>query len=245
MALRPSVIIHLAWESANHWNAPSNLDWTAATLHMAKCFADCGGERFIGIGSCAEYDWRLTHDESVPFDEVLTSRRAVTLYGIAKNATYDVLSKFFEMKGIAFCWGAVFHAYGPGESRPEIISAVTMKLLRGEPAYCTTGNQFRDFIYLDDVAEAVAALLSASAVGRFNIATGVGTSVRDVVIRIGELLCRPDLVRLGVLPDDPSNVVARIDRIASEVHWTPRVSVDEGVQRTLDWWRRKMNHQYT
>src|SRR5262245_22263964 len=57
--IAPTHILHCAWEVTHgtFWHDPRNLDWVAATLDLARAAADLGVQRFIGVGTCAEYDW--------------------------------------------------------------------------------------------------------------------------------------------------------------------------------------------
>lgn len=237
---RPARLIHLAWETRHpeFWTAPSNLDWTSATLHLARRFAEHGGRRFIGLGSCAEYSW--IESETSAFDEMRSARLPATLYGEAKNSAFNVLSKFFSNEGIEFAWACLFHPYGPGEDRATLVPATIKSLLSGQPAWCTAGSQQLDFIYVADVAEAIAALAGSGATGRFNVGTGQGTSVAEVVTMIGDVLGRRDLLRQGALPSragDPARLVARIERMQNEAGWWPRTSLEHGIRETIAWWR--------
>ena len=79
--LRPSHILHLAWctEHGRYWTDPANNEWRDMTVALAREFETAGGERFIGVGSCAEYDWRLAIgpiSETAPLDAVSPYGRA-------------------------------------------------------------------------------------------------------------------------------------------------------------------------
>src|SRR4051794_32427657 len=57
--VRPEIVLHLAWtvEHGRFWTAPENLDWVAATLRLARAAESVGVRRFVGLGTCVEYDW--------------------------------------------------------------------------------------------------------------------------------------------------------------------------------------------
>jgi nucleoside-diphosphate-sugar epimerase len=239
-AAKPDVLVHLAWKTTHgeYWDAPENLEWTAATLQLARAFAAAGGTRFVGLGSCAEYSWDNL-ETGDPIGEC-SPRAPLTLYGAAKNACFDVLSRFFARGPISFAWGRLFLPYGPGDRRPTLVPALIEALLANQPALSTAGSQVRDFIYVDDAARAIAALASSSVSGAFNIATGVGTSVAQVALRIATEMCRPDLLRLGALSTrdgDPGWLVGCPQKINSETGWRAQVTLEEGIRQTLNWWR--------
>jgi nucleoside-diphosphate-sugar epimerase len=115
-------------------------------------------------------------------------------------------------------------------------------LLRGEQAACTEGEQIRDFMHVEDVGDAFAALLDSEARGAVNIASGSGTRVRDLVELIGRIVGRPDLLRFGAIsapPDDPPMLVADVTRLHRDVAWMPRLSLEQGMARTVEWWHRQ------
>ena len=57
--LRPSHLLHFAWyvTPGKFWTSPENIDWLQASLDLVTSFLDCGGERSVIAGTCAEYDW--------------------------------------------------------------------------------------------------------------------------------------------------------------------------------------------
>jgi len=72
--------------------------------------------------------------------------------------------------------------------------------------------------------------------------------LKDIVQRVGDMLSRPDLVRLGAIPQastDVPLVVADVSRLRNEVGWTPRFSLDEGLRSTIEWWRAQLDSHVT
>ena len=97
----------------------------------------------------------------------------------------------------------------------------------------------RDYVYVDDVADAFARAVGELGDGhRFNIGTGVGTSVRELHTAIAAAAEAPDdpvigAARLGELQAIVLDVKAARDRLG----WMPRTSLADGVAKTLDWIR--------
>jgi nucleoside-diphosphate-sugar epimerase len=97
----------------------------------------------------------------------------------------------------------------------------------------------RDFMHVEDVAGAIAALLDSSVVGAVNIATGIGVTVGAVVDAIVWATGHPELVRRGALPDrpgEPWSLVADVARLRDEVGFHPRWELAEGLADTVRWW---------
>ena len=137
-------------------------------------------------------------------------------------------------------WGRIFFVYGPGEPEGRLVPSVGRTLLAGEPVPTTSGDQVRDFMHVEDVAAAFAALADADTTGAVNIASGDPVRVRDVVETLAEQVGRPDLLRPGALPDregDPPRLVADVTRLRQEVGIAPQIALREGLAQTLEWLR--------
>jgi len=233
--IRASHLLHFAWytEHGKFWNAPENLDWVGATLRLVRSFRAVGGERIVAAGSCAEYEWK---DECCRDG---TPLRPSTLYGAAKDATRRVLETYAAAAGLSFAWGRVFFPYGPGEQSARIIAATARAAITGEPIACSSGDQVRDFLYVEDVASAFAGLVESDATGCFDIGSGQGIPLRTVLLTLEKLAGQQYIVRFGEAPerDEPGSIVADARRLRDEVGWRPSFELREGLERTLDWWR--------
>jgi nucleoside-diphosphate-sugar epimerase len=151
-----------------------------------------------------------------------------------------VHERLASQAGSSFAWGRIFHLYGPFEPEARLVPSIILSILKGLPAKCTHGRQVRDFMHVDDVARAFVRLLYDPAEGVVNIATGQGVSIADVAREITEIIGRPDLLRLGALPepaDDPPRLIADTGRLQA-LGFHPAYSLREGLQQTVGWWTR-------
>ena len=237
--LRPTLLLHLAWctQPGAFWTAPENLAWVAASLELLRAFGESGGRRAVVAGTCAEYAWKPeTHCV-----EGQTPMCPATLYGAAKHGLHVVAAAWARQTDVALAWGRVFHVYGPHEHPQRLVSGVVRALLRGEEARCTHGRQVRDFLYSPQLGAAFVALLLSDVTGPVNMASGEPLSVAELVNAIATAAGRPELVRLGALPanpDEPRRLTAEVRRLREEVGWAPTIGLREGLQRTVEWWRR-------
>jgi len=232
-------LLHLAWyvEHGLYWQAPENVVWVEATLRLLRAFVVAGGRRAVLAGTCAEYDWSHEHEL---YDERHTPLEPATMYGVAKHATHLVAERFAANSGIELAWGRIFMPYGPGEGHTRLVPSVIRALLAGEEAPVSDGAQERDFMYVEDVAGAFAAILDSDARGAINVASGRCCTIRDMVALVAETVGRPELVRWGAVPTrpgDPGRLVADVRRLREEVGFAARVELADGVSRTVDWWR--------
>lgn len=239
--LKPSHLLHLAWfaKPGAFWSSEENFRWLAASIELFRAFYASGGQRAVGAGTCAEYRWVIED-----CDEETTPLRPETVYGRCKLATSLATAAAASLAGQSTAWARIFFPYGPGEPDDRFIPAVIRGLLQGETIACTHGNQIRDFIYVDDVAHALVALLSSTASGAFNVGTGRSTSLRELASLICGRLGHADRVQFGakVAPaGDPPRVVANIKRLKSGTGWQPSVNLEQGIDNTIAAWRDRLN----
>jgi len=235
--VRPSHLLHFAWfvEPGKFWTSPENVRWLRASLGLLEAFAATGGQRVVMAGSCTEYDWRA--GECVEGETPLVPE---SLYGACKHALQTVLEKYAAQVGLIAGWGRIFFLYGPHEARSRLVPSVILSLLRGEAARCTHGQQVRDFMHVEDVGGAFAALLDSAVCGPVNVASGQAVKIADVVGTIAAQLGRAELVQLGAIaapPNEPPRVVGCVRRLREEVKWTPRYDLESGLRQTIGWWR--------
>jgi nucleoside-diphosphate-sugar epimerase len=237
---RPEKALHLAWyvEPGKYWHARENLDCVSISLSLAQALAESGCSRFVGAGSCAEYDWdygRLTED--------VTPLRPRSLYGVCKNATRELLEAFCAKAGMSFAWTRFFLLYGPMEAEERLIPYVVRTLLKEGVVKCTRGEQMRDFLYVEDTASAMWAVAKSDLRGAVNVGSGQAIKVRTLVETVARLLERETRLAFGALPADPQDpplVVADVHRLASAVGWKPSLSLEEGLAKTCNWWKSRV-----
>jgi nucleoside-diphosphate-sugar epimerase len=236
-ALEASHLLHLAWyaEPGVFWAARENALWVAATVGLVEEFAAAGGRRATLAGTCAEYEW--TAAQPLAEDAPLAPS---TFYGVCKDATRRVVEGLAEQAGIALAWGRIFFLYGPREDERRLVASVARALVAGERAPTSAGTQRRDFLHVDDVAGAFAALLDSDVTGAVNIASGEPVTVRSIVEALAEAAGRPDLLDVGALaarPGDPDEISADVTRLRDEVGFRPAFSLWAGLEQTVRWWR--------
>ena len=238
--ISPTHLLHLAWdaEPGKYWTSPKNMDWVTASLRMYRAFVGAGGQRIVGAGTCAEYDW--SHSL---LDEMNTPCTPTTLYGSAKHGLHIILAAAARLDNVSLAWGRVFFLYGPGEKRGRLVSDIIAGLLSGQPVQTTAGTQIRDFLHVADVAGAFAALCDTAIEGPINIASGKPQSLAEVIGMVSEMTDKPHLLQLGARltpPSDPSRLVAAVERLHGEVGFVPTFDLESGLRDTVSWWRGQL-----
>lgn len=238
-AAKADNLLHLAWSvtPGEFWTNLNNCDWIGASLQLFRSFAERGGSRIVGVGSCAEYDWINS-----PLVEASSPIRPATLYGAAKASLWQVLEALGRQEGLSLAWGRLFFLFGPGEPRSKLVADATLSLLSGRRFATSSGFLRRDFLHIDDAGRALAELLASPVTGAVNIASGHCGLVSDVINEVARLTDGTSLVDYGARPKasgEPIELAADIARLRDEVGFTPTFNLASGLAHTVDWWRER------
>ena len=153
---------------------------------------------------------------------------------------YFTSDRALELDGIrnggAGWW---IRGYGDTEDPRRLVGAIARALVRGEPVDCSRGLAVRDYVDVADAGAALSTLVLSDAEGPFNIGSGHGVRVADLATALGRLAGRPDLIRLGALPDrpgEPPRIVADTTRLRQAIGGAPASISDNRLTALLRSW---------
>jgi nucleoside-diphosphate-sugar epimerase len=221
--------LHTAWVTTPgvYLESPDNLLFFIWSCDFAREFFTRGGRHFMGLGSCAEY-----RPAPHPLSENTAALNDATRYARCKNHLRLELEAMAREFRATVCWGRVFYPFGIGEHPERLCSSLILKLARGEPVFIKTPHSTKDYIYIEDLAEAIVLALEWRCAGPLNLGTGQGIRVGWIADYLAALLQRPHLLRLAQdAPPDPLDyMVADATRLRS-LGWRPEVGLEEGLRR--------------
>lgn len=212
-----STVIHLAWyvKPGQHFDSNKNIECLIGSLSLIEGARKAGVKKFIGVGTCYEYDLKKERlsAETSPL-------RPTTLYGATKLSLFSILSQLFNTQENTFLWCRVFFLL-PNKN-DEIIYAenqrlgdyIKSRISKNEPVFLTNGTQIRDYLYAEDATDMMAKAILQNKTGAINICSGVPRTVRDVAEEIANTMGRPELLNFGSkIPqkNDPEYIVGERD----------------------------------
>lgn len=200
------LLIHAAWytEPEKYLESPTNVECLIGTLRLAKTFAALGGKRFVGVGTCFEYDLSA---EILPTTTPLAPK---TLYAATKASTYQVLANYLSGAGVSFAWCRLFYLLGEGEDEHRLVPTIRRAISECREVELTDGTQIRDYMDVSAAGTEIAQVALSSVSGPVNICSGRPISVRELAERIADVYSARHLLRFGALPPrpyDPPRVV--------------------------------------
>jgi len=221
----PQWCVHLAWERLPDYSLPCCRTNLNASIQLIEVLADAGVQRVVTAGTCWEYG-----NASGAVRENSTAQ-GFGLFAATKHALRMVLESFGRDRGIDYRWARVFFAYGPGQRAGSLIPICHAAYSRGQRPEIRNPGVVQDFIYADDVAEGIAAVLRADGgSGIFNIGSGIPTRVADVVNRVAKHFgAQPPFSLLQA----ESGFWADTSRTTAATGWKAQTSIDDGITQTL------------
>jgi UDP-glucose 4-epimerase len=169
--------------------------------------------------------------------------RPASPYGINKAVGDEYLRYFYEAAGLEYVSLRYANVYGPRQDpngEAGVVAIFTQKMLLGDqPIVNGNGRQTRDFVYVDDVVEANLAALNKSARGIYNVGTGTETSVSDLFRMLAKLI-NPAVKEIHgpAKKGEQLHIALDSNKLHREFDWEPKVSLQEGLARTVEHHRK-------
>ena len=239
---RPDVVFHLAAQADVRLSVDAPVsDARTNVIGMLRVLdgAHAGGARKVVFASSGGTIYGEADPALLPFDED-TPQRPLSPYGVAKLAGGLYLDVYRALHGLAGTTLALANVYGPRQDpqgEAGVVAIFAGRLLSGQP--CTvfgTGEQTRDFVYVDDVTDALLTAAERADGQLLNIGTGVEISVNDLYRTMAGMVGGPnDPVRGSARPGELDRSALDPTRAASELGWRPVTGLDDGLRATLDW----------
>jgi len=206
------------------------------TVSLMEAMRDVGVKRVVFISSGAVYG---------PQEEQPVNERALPIpnspYAVSKLAAENYINTIGSHGGIETVSLRVFNAYGPGQSIPASHAPLIPNFLwqgirGGSLVVYGDGTQTRDFVYVDDVVKAMTLAATAPGIDKevINVGSGKETSVISIAEKVKEITHNTADIILTKNEPGEMRVRANIYKAKKKLNFVPKVSLTEGLQRTLE-----------
>lgn len=203
------IVIHAAWyvEPGKYLDSELNRECQSGTIQFAISALDAGASKFIGLGTCFEYDVAYG---TLSID---TPLKPESKYAIAKAETFQAILQHYKnhQQQNRFAWCRLFYLYGENEDERRLVAQIRKKLSMGEEVKLSQGHQIRDFLDVSVAAKQILDIAFSDASGPQNICSGEGISVREMAKLIAaDYKNAENLLLFGALPErnfDPARIV--------------------------------------
>lgn len=257
--LRPDMVIHLAAEVGGigaNLDSPGRFFYAnmAMALHLIEQARIVGLEKFVQVGTVCAYPKFCP----VPFrEEDLWEgypEETNAPYGMAKKAALVMLDAYHRQYGMKGAYLLPVNLYGPHDNFdlhtshviPALINKCEAAIDRGDEAITCwgTGEVSREFLYVDDAAEGI--LRAAEMMDEpvpVNLGTGSEITIKELADLIAKLTGFTGAINWDAgMPDGQPRRCLDTDRADTWLNWRAVVGFEEGLRRTIDWWREVGKH---
>lgn len=166
-------------------------------------------------------------------------------YGVAKLAVEKYLDSYFKMYGTPFTVLRYGNVYGPRQNPyggSGVVAIFTHKILNGQKCVVHgSGQQTKDYIFIDDAMNATLAACKKNITGQLNIASGKETSVLEIFGKLKKITGFKGEIKHISLPTGVLKRGALSIKMAKKViGWRPQYNLEEGLRKTVSWFKK--NH---
>lgn len=208
------------------------------SINLFEAMAEKGVKKIVFSSTAVVYG----APENLPLIEN-AKLSAANPYGASKIAVEQFLSSYHALHGFDVVVLRYFNPYGPNEMHqpethaiPNFIKAALQD--KDLPVYWG-GEQIRDFIYIEDLAKAHTDVLDLKGFNVFNVGTGSGVKVNEVVETLRKILGYDLKVKdLGVRAGDVPANYASSKLLETTTGWRAKVSLEEGLKKTIEWFKQ-------
>ena len=217
--IKASHLIHLAWytEHGKFWDSKINNKWVEKTAFLVEKFCNAGGKSVIAAGSCAEYSWKSEN-------KLLESAecKPESLYGISKNKTRELLTKICCNAEVNLTWCRIFFPYGPKDNEEKLIPQLKKVASGIKKPFLIKQPGSRDFIHVDDIANAFLIIMKKKYFGIINICNGISYDLNELMQKVIES-SQAEAIDIDNLNNNENitNIVGE-NKILVELGWKPK-----------------------
>lgn len=234
------MFFHLAWDGTtgatrnDMYLQNTNVKYTLDAVGLAHRL---GCKVFLGAGSQAEYgrvEGKL--NSSTPtFPE--------NGYGMAKLCAGHMSRNMCHARGMRHIWVRILSVYGPYDGDRSLIASTIHKLFDGEKPSFTAGEQIWDYMYSGDTARAMTELaLRGKDGGVYCLGSGQTRPLREYVEAVRDCIDPDAELGFGDIPYGEGQVMylcADTTQLQDDIGFTSRVSFEEGIRLTVEWYKKE------
>ncbi|HAN10437.1 MAG TPA: CDP-abequose synthase [Clostridiales bacterium] len=210
-------------------------------INILNSIRDIGCKKIINIGSSAEYGDKK---KSMRENMCLTP---LNIYGSTKAAATIISHQIARDNDINIVTLRPFGIFGEGEERHKFFCDVILTLLENKDVELTKCEQFRDYCYVENIIDGLllAALSDTAKNEVINIGSGISHPLNyyiDLIFKYMETNKKPKYGAIPYRKNEMWNPEPDITKIKVILGWKPRVGLEEGIKRTVEWFKENREH---
>ena len=209
------------------------------TKFLAEFFSKSKIKAFIQIGSCVEYGKNKSPQKEnlIKYDAKIKS-----VYGQAKLNASMYLLKLYKKYNFPVKIFRLYLVYGPYQDENRLIPITINSCLKNKNFKCSNGEQERDFLYIDDLINALLKSLdNRNIIGKsINLGYGKSFKVKFVINFIQKKIKygKPIFGKIPLRKDEIKSLYPDIKLAKKLLNWKPKISLNKGIEKTINEYRK-------
>lgn len=243
---RPDIVINDAakvyWTESEKNSARDVSISVIGTINLLEESVKHNVKKFIFRSSISAYG--RPHGKKVVRESDLPSVAAIPpvifSYALTKRVAEDYIQYFHKKFGLPFVILRCGHVYGPGQIKQhDVISIFVHNALGNKPFTVNGGGKdFRDYVYIDDVASATLSAIKLKTSGIYNIGGGEPITANNLISALAKITRQKFLIKKVGGTTRPDGLYMDSTKAKKELRWTPRVSLEKGLSETLKYYKK-------
>ena len=205
--------------------------------NLASLFLNKKIKKFVQVGSSIEYG----KSRSPQIENKKNSQSTFSIYGKAKLLSTKYLMAIYKKEKFPTTVIRLYLVYGPKQDINRVIPITIKNALLDKKFNCSSGLQFRDFIYIDDVINAILKTLKNRKTNGeiINIGSNKPVRIKDLIIRICYLVGsgKPIFGKIKLRKDEIKSLYPNINKAHKILKWRPKISLNTGLKRTIKYYK--------
>ncbi len=193
-------------------------------------------KRFVQIGSSDEYG-----NQSAPQEEGM-SAYPISPYSFGKSASAQFLQMLFRTESFPATILRLFLVYGPGQNGKRFLPQIIQGCLTDSTFPVSSGDQLRDFCYVEDIVEAIFLSLESDIVNGhiINLGSGNPVSIREMIEYVKTTIGygNPEFGKIPYRRDESMELYADVSKARRLLGWEQKVDFEVGMNKTIDYYRK-------
>ena len=208
--------------------------------NLAEIFLKKMPISFVQMGSSVEYGNLISPQEE---NAKCEPKLVKSIYGKAKLLSSIHLMNLFRKKKFPATILRLYLAYGPKQDINRFLPIVIKGCIKNEKFPCSKGNQLRDFVYVDDVIDAILkSLTNKNAKGQIiNIASGKPRKIRNIIEHVKKISKGgyPQFGKIKLRKDEIPKLYPNIQKAEKTINWKPKISFKKGLKLTVKFYNEQ------
>ena len=208
--------------------------------NLAEIFLKKKPIAFIQMGTSVEYG----KVKSPQKENAKCSPKSIkSIYGKAKLLSSIYLINLFKKKKFPSTILRLYLTYGPRQDMNRFIPIIIEGCVKNKKFDCSEGNQFRDFVHVDDVVDAILkSLINKNARGQIiNVGSGKPRKIRNIIEHIKKISKGgyPQFGKIKLRKDEILKLYPNIKKAKNKINWKPKIPLDKGLKSTIKFYNEQ------